>query len=96
MLQVSSWVAGEVAKSKDPKIAGNTIGLFINLADKLFAMNSFNTLMEILSGLNNANIARLRPAWAVRIFGFDLLSLLCPAALNARSSGGVRQGYGDL
>ena len=65
-LQVSNWVASQVVQSKEGH-AAQRISHFIAIAKRLFEINNYNTLMEILSGLNNANISRLRATWAVRI-----------------------------
>lgn len=62
--KVSNWVASQVVLATEFRGA-KVISLFIETAKRLFDMNNYNTLMEILSGLNNANVSRLKSLWVV-------------------------------
>lgn len=61
--QVSWWVATQVVEASDKKRQQHLIKKFIMIADKCYALGNFNSLMAIISGLNNFSIQRLRKAW---------------------------------
>eukprot|EP00026_Physarum_polycephalum_P005521 Phypoly_transcript_05556.p1 GENE.Phypoly_transcript_05556~~Phypoly_transcript_05556.p1 ORF type:complete len:473 (+),score=56.14 Phypoly_transcript_05556:324-1742(+) len=61
---VSFWVATQVVMSSSVKHQTMTIRKFIKVAYKLFKFHNYNSLMQILSGLHNASVSRLKPAWA--------------------------------
>jgi hypothetical protein len=61
--QVSFWVATQIVIAKSPRTRVEIMEKFINLASKMLQYNNFSGVMQIVSGLNNANIRRLRSAW---------------------------------
>jgi hypothetical protein len=61
--QVSQWVASEIVTAASPKRQKETIEKFIKIADKLFKLRNFNSLVAITSGLNSASIQRLKSLW---------------------------------
>jgi len=61
---VSFWVATQVVMSSSVKHQTMTIRKFIKVAYKLFRFHNYNSLMQILSGLHNVSVNRLKPAWA--------------------------------
>jgi hypothetical protein len=63
---VSSWVATEIVTAPDEKFRVATIEAFIKIAQCCWELNSFNTAMDIISGLNSFSISRLKQTWEVR------------------------------
>ncbi|EGC38273.1 hypothetical protein DICPUDRAFT_53443 [Dictyostelium purpureum] len=61
--QVSSWVATEILRQEKLKDRVSYIKRFILLAQKCRELNNFNATMEILSGLQNSSVYRLRKTW---------------------------------
>lgn len=57
--QVSYWTTTEVLTKDTPQLMAKTIKRFIKLAWIFYEMNNFNSLMEIVSGLNSAAVQRL-------------------------------------
>jgi hypothetical protein len=49
--------------------------VYLQLARECLLLNNFNSTMEILSGLNNSSIVRLKKLWEVRPSGLLSLSL---------------------
>ncbi len=70
--QISYWVATEVLTKQDRKTQVKIIKKFIKTAYICYHLGNFNSMMEILSGLNNISISRLK----VRLS----LSLSCAVA----------------
>jgi hypothetical protein len=71
--QISYWVATEILTKQDRKTQVKIIKKFIKTAYICFHLGNFNSMMEILSGLNNISISRLkvclsyvRVRWRVR------------------------------
>lgn len=65
--QVSSWVTTECTKEpkrKAKKRAG-IITYFIKLAMELKSLNNLNGVMEIVAGLGNIAVKRMKKVWAV-------------------------------
>jgi len=60
--RISFWVATEIL-TKDRKTQVRTIKKFIKTAYICYHMGNFNSMMEILSGLNNISVSRLKDAW---------------------------------
>lgn len=65
--KISSWVATEIVTAPDEKSRVATIEAFIKVAQCCWELNSFNTAMDIISGLNSFSISRLKQIWDVRI-----------------------------
>ena len=65
--KISSWVAMEIVTAPDEKSRVATIEAFIKVAQCCWELNSFNTAMDIISGLNSFSISRLKQIWDVRI-----------------------------
>lgn len=60
--QISYWVATEIL-TKHRKSQAKIIKKFIKTAYICFNLGNFNSMMEILSGLNNVSISRLKNIW---------------------------------
>ncbi|ELR23171.1 RasGEF domain containing protein [Acanthamoeba castellanii str. Neff] len=61
--QISYWVATEVLTKQDRKTQVKIIKKFIKTAYICYHLGNFNSMMEILSGLNNISISRLKDTW---------------------------------
>jgi len=61
--RTSFWVGTEIVLAATDKLRANTIRAFISIAKKCYAMNNFNSAMEICTGLNMASISRLKRTW---------------------------------
>lgn len=58
--QVSRWVVTCIMIAKDTKEQILLVEKFIKIAKRLYEMNNYNSLMQIMSGLNNIAIQRLK------------------------------------
>src|SRR5262249_33696685 len=63
--QVSYWVATEIVLTKTVKDQVSLVKKFVLLCRELYTMSNFNTLMEILAGLNHVAVQRLKRMWEV-------------------------------
>eukprot|EP01096_Ripella_sp_DP13-Kostka_P008388 TRINITY_DN311_c2_g4_i1.p1 TRINITY_DN311_c2_g4~~TRINITY_DN311_c2_g4_i1.p1 ORF type:complete len:555 (-),score=187.91 TRINITY_DN311_c2_g4_i1:108-1772(-) len=63
--EVSFWVASHICSCEDIKDRSAVLSSFISLAVELRAMNNYNALMEVLGGLNNVAVQRMKKTWAV-------------------------------
>jgi hypothetical protein len=63
--QVSQWVAHEVLRGADPKARANRVQQMIELAQQCEELNNFNGIMEVLAGIDNSAIYRLKRTWAL-------------------------------
>jgi hypothetical protein len=62
--EVSNWVATQVLNMPSTKHQAKIIKRFIRIAEILLQMNNFQSMVQILSGLYNSSVARLKRAWA--------------------------------
>eukprot|EP01097_Dermamoeba_algensis_P008869 TRINITY_DN6087_c0_g1_i1.p1 TRINITY_DN6087_c0_g1~~TRINITY_DN6087_c0_g1_i1.p1 ORF type:complete len:557 (+),score=90.62 TRINITY_DN6087_c0_g1_i1:60-1730(+) len=60
---VSNWVSTEILSTESNKARLSSIVRFIKVAKVLFKMNNFNGVMQVLSGLNNFSVLRLKNLW---------------------------------
>jgi hypothetical protein len=61
--KIGYWVATEILTKHDLKTRVKYIRKFIKIAFKCYECNNFNAIMQILSGLNNSSVKRLRDTW---------------------------------
>ncbi|KAL6044134.1 hypothetical protein QOT17_023445 [Balamuthia mandrillaris] len=61
--QMSNWVSSEILSHDGRETRARMIMKFIGIARHCGELNNFNGVLEILSGLNNAAIARLKDSW---------------------------------
>lgn len=61
--QVSNWVATEVVKVESVKQRAKVLQHVIEIAEYCKALNNFNAMMEIISGLQNSAVFRLKLTW---------------------------------
>jgi len=61
--KVSYWVAWEICMFKDSRKRVAAMKRFIRVAWKCFETNNFNTTMEVMGGLNNVAVQRLKKTW---------------------------------
>jgi len=62
--RISYWTATEIVMQMDLKERGNILKKFIAIAERCLELGNYNTLLEILAGLNMAAIKRLKSTWA--------------------------------
>ncbi|KAL6072419.1 Ras guanine nucleotide exchange factor, variant 2 [Balamuthia mandrillaris] len=62
--KVSYWVATRIVRETDLKRRTSLVKRFIILAEKCAELNNFNTLMEVLAGLNLHPVQRLKQTWS--------------------------------
>ena len=64
--RTTMWVTTEVVRNTKikPKARAKIIAFFIKLAMELKSLNNLNGVMEIMAGLANASVKRLKKAWA--------------------------------
>eukprot|EP01112_Ceratiomyxa_fruticulosa_P003017 TRINITY_DN13423_c0_g1_i2.p1 TRINITY_DN13423_c0_g1~~TRINITY_DN13423_c0_g1_i2.p1 ORF type:complete len:698 (+),score=159.41 TRINITY_DN13423_c0_g1_i2:79-2172(+) len=60
---VSTWVATEIVKAEILKDRATILTKFIAIAEKCREIGNFNAIMEILAGLQNSAIYRLKKTW---------------------------------
>ncbi len=60
---IGHWVATDIVLAKDMTTQQLILRKFIKLARKCLLLNNFNSLMEILSGLNQCSVQRLKGLW---------------------------------
>lgn len=58
--KIGYWVATEILTKHDLKMRVKYIKKFIKIAYKCYECNNFNGVMQILSGLNNSSVKRLK------------------------------------
>eukprot|EP01087_Luapelamoeba_hula_P007254 TRINITY_DN1766_c0_g1_i1.p1 TRINITY_DN1766_c0_g1~~TRINITY_DN1766_c0_g1_i1.p1 ORF type:complete len:560 (+),score=114.31 TRINITY_DN1766_c0_g1_i1:215-1894(+) len=61
--KVSYWVATRIVRETDQKRRTSLLKRFIILAEKCAELNNYNTLMEVLAGLNLHPVQRLKETW---------------------------------
>eukprot|EP00013_Stygamoeba_regulata_P000112 CAMPEP_0177634480 /NCGR_PEP_ID=MMETSP0447-20121125/3390_1 /TAXON_ID=0 /ORGANISM="Stygamoeba regulata, Strain BSH-02190019" /LENGTH=1043 /DNA_ID=CAMNT_0019136203 /DNA_START=27 /DNA_END=3159 /DNA_ORIENTATION=+ len=62
---VSYWVATQVVSANTVTHSADRIKKFIQVAAKLLKLRNFNGLMEVMAGLNNIALQRLKFAWEI-------------------------------
>ncbi|KAF3911978.1 hypothetical protein AA313_de0205256 [Arthrobotrys entomopaga] len=88
--QMALWIAFTILNDPDPKKRAAVIKHWIKIADKLFEMSNFNTMMAIICALNNSTIVRLKKTW-------ELVSPKTKAALEKlRSVVDPSRNYNEL
>ncbi|EWC45892.1 hypothetical protein DRE_04899 [Drechslerella stenobrocha 248] len=60
---MAHWVAFTILNDADPKRRAAVIKHWIKVADKLFEMANYNTLMAVMCSLNTSTIIRLKKTW---------------------------------
>eukprot|EP01113_Clastostelium_recurvatum_P035629 TRINITY_DN4990_c1_g1_i3.p1 TRINITY_DN4990_c1_g1~~TRINITY_DN4990_c1_g1_i3.p1 ORF type:complete len:716 (-),score=200.35 TRINITY_DN4990_c1_g1_i3:36-2183(-) len=60
---VSTWVATEIVRTEKLKLRYKVLCKFITIAMECRKLGNFNAVMEILAGLQNAAIYRLKHTW---------------------------------
>ena len=63
--RVSGFVCTEVVRPSEPEERAVVVGKFIEIGKRMRQLNNFGGVMEILSGLHNASISRLKKTWAL-------------------------------
>ncbi|KAG4083426.1 hypothetical protein H8356DRAFT_1089560 [Neocallimastix lanati (nom. inval.)] len=60
---VSHWVASEILRTSSIELRAKLIGKFIRIAQKCYHMNNYCTLNQIIYGLQNTYVERLKRTW---------------------------------
>eukprot|EP01121_Diplochlamys_sp_Union-15-3_P001341 TRINITY_DN11168_c0_g1_i1.p1 TRINITY_DN11168_c0_g1~~TRINITY_DN11168_c0_g1_i1.p1 ORF type:complete len:471 (-),score=56.73 TRINITY_DN11168_c0_g1_i1:49-1263(-) len=63
--EVSNWVATEILSPTKEKLRTKTYCWFLDLAECCKQLNNFNALLEIISGLNQGPVHRLKDTWTL-------------------------------
>jgi len=61
--KISNWVYAEILMQEDSVMRVNTLKNFILIADHARKLNNFNSMMEIIAGIGNSSIHRLKRTW---------------------------------
>ncbi|GAM23627.1 hypothetical protein SAMD00019534_068020, partial [Acytostelium subglobosum LB1] len=61
--RVANWVATEIVTTPHPKKRVEVMKRFITMAEYARKIKNYNTMMEIISGLTNCSVTRLRDTW---------------------------------
>eukprot|EP01102_Stenamoeba_stenopodia_P019570 TRINITY_DN742_c0_g1_i1.p1 TRINITY_DN742_c0_g1~~TRINITY_DN742_c0_g1_i1.p1 ORF type:complete len:861 (-),score=153.82 TRINITY_DN742_c0_g1_i1:1728-4310(-) len=61
--KMSRWVTGEVAFTDDLLKRADKMKYFIRVASECYKLSNLNGVMEIIAGLSNASIIRLKRTW---------------------------------
>ena len=64
---MSYWVATEIVLTSSAREQASLVKKFVQVCKECLALNNFNTLMEILSGLNHVAVQRLKRMWEVSV-----------------------------
>ncbi|KAH3758102.1 cell division control protein [Pelomyxa schiedti] len=62
--KISNWVYSEITAVEDLQMRIRTLERCIELAENLERLQNFNALMEVISGLTNSCVFRLKKTWA--------------------------------
>ena len=65
--RVSLWVATQVAREESPKLQAKVVAKFIKVAEHLMILRNYNSCVQIMSGLSNVAIQRLKRLQKVTI-----------------------------
>jgi len=57
---LSGWVVISIVEPKTVKERGRVMGKFLSIAERLMALNNFNSLMSILGGLSSSAVSRMK------------------------------------
>jgi len=57
---ISNWVTSSIVLIDTIKERAEVMAKFVQIADRLFALNNYNALMSILGGLNASSVSRLK------------------------------------
>lgn len=63
--EVSRWVATEIVKAESVQIRAVLLNRFIVIAEKCRGLNNYNAVMEILAGLQQSSVHRLKQTWGL-------------------------------
>ena len=69
--QVSKWIVKLILTGKTASIRTKIAEKFIDIADELFKLNSFNSVMSILSAFESSSAHRVRSVWESKLGGIS-------------------------
>ncbi len=99
--RISNWVAATVVDAPDEKKRVALLEYWIRVAEKLFELNNFAGLMELVGGLGSTSVARLKKTWKnvsrSRKAAWDkLLQQMSPQKSFANYRACIRQAHAPL
>jgi hypothetical protein len=62
---VSRWAASQIVQQQDIKVRVKILGKIIDIAQECRLLNNFNAIFELISGVNNASVYRLKKTWEI-------------------------------
>jgi hypothetical protein len=62
---IGSWVIQEILKNENVKERMEHLKLFIKIANQCLILNNYNTIVEIMSGIESNAIHRLKKTWSI-------------------------------
>ena len=62
--KVTAWVATEICMSNSMRLRVSVVKFFITVARYCASWNNYNTVFEIISGLNLPSVFRLKKTWS--------------------------------
>jgi len=63
--KISGWVLYEIITTPNLKMRQTILKRFIQLAKLLFDLKNYSGVMEVISGLNNAALQRMKKTWSI-------------------------------
>ncbi|KAJ5073248.1 guanine nucleotide exchange factor [Anaeramoeba ignava] len=61
--KIGVWIAGEIVAPEKPKSRAAMISYFIKFSQKCNELNNFNSIQEVIAGLTNSAVHRLKKTW---------------------------------
>jgi len=91
---VSAWIATEILKTDHPKGRASVIQYFLVVAQECRSLKNLNGVMEIMAGLHNAAVMRLKDTWkAVSSKSKPLLTSLSQLVSSDENFGRYRKAF---
>jgi son of sevenless-like protein len=99
--RISNWVAATVVDAPDEKKRVALVEYWIKVGEKLFELNNFAGLMELVGGLGSTSVVRLKKTWKnvsrSRKAAWDrLLQQMSPQKSFANYRGCIRAAHAPL
>jgi len=87
--QVTMWVTSLVVGVESAKMRAALVGRLIDIAEKCLELHNINSIVEIMSGLENAAVHRLKQTWELvpqeKIAAFEELKTMISSQSNYKN-----------